>query len=84
MSKIDELMLAQGRIEQKLDDLIGTSQSRNDEQRVICGKQFEAIEAVKSRVDGLEKWRTYLAGAWAVVALLGWCAWDYITQRGNK
>ena len=35
------------------------------------------------RIQNLETWRTFLAGAWAVIALLGYCAWDYL-QGGRK
>ena len=37
-------------------------------------------EKHSERIRILETWRTFLAGVWAVVALLGWCAWDYLNN----
>jgi len=35
------------------------------------------VEDLERRIKSLEAWRTFLIGAWGVVSLLGYLAWDY-------
>lgn len=70
MDSEQEIHRTLGRLESKVDTLISDVQCLN-----------RSDELVDKRVSSLERWRTYLAGAFAALVMACGIAWRLVTHK---